>query len=1041
MTEAVSRPSAGAPRLTTMQRALFWLLVGALLPLAIGAAFVTWQQFERERNDAERALVAAAESAAVAIDLELAAGFAELGVLSNSPLIDVGDWQTFHGLLTAVVAGRDGSHITLADRNGQMMASTTLPLSAPMPNLWQRAGETAEWNGHRLPLSSQTFSRRIVEGERPAASRLYVGISVQRPAVSIGLPVRRGGTITHAILLSYAVETFAEALSLPNRSRDMQLTLLDPEGRVILSTGPSALATGSFADAALAGVLADMTDPAANAAEGSPRIVQDADADLQHVVASTGATRWRIVATAPRHAAFMSASRGAQAWLGLFLVTLLGGSLFAATLSRRITAPFARLADATRAALHGDTPQLPATRFVEIDALGRALVDVARVERERRVEVEARHLAEQRGSLALQQARMAVEAEYRLRQLIDNLYAFVGVLDLDGVLTEVNVAPLEAAGVVRDDVVGRTFWDCCWWNYDPDVATRVRAAISTALAGEPIRLDVPARMAGGRIAMVDLQIRPLFDDDGKVLQLIPSGVDVSDRVDAVRALRDSEQRFRAMADHMPQLAWISDSSGRAIWYNRRWHDFVGSTGVVAASDWRQYVHPDHLGPVLDSFARAMAAGEPWEEMVPLRGADGEYRWFLSRAEPFSEASGAVTRWFGTQTDVSEQRATEHALRDSENRLIENEAKLREADRQKDTFIATLAHELRNPLAPILMSAEIIGMHAAPGSHMARAQQAIQRQASHMSRLIDDLLDVSRIKHDLLTLDRHPVDLREVVAAAIEAARPGIDAAGQTLEVDPGPPGMTVDADLMRLAQALLNVLNNASKFSPPGSVISIGSRRDGDAAQIIVRDRGIGIASDMLDRVFDIFVQEGRSGVGGRSGLGIGLALSRSLVQMHGGSITAHSDGNATGSTFTLSLPLSGDVLDDTGPERSNPSTRARTILVVDDNVDAAETLATMLSLGGHTTHVAHDGAGALELHARHRPEITVLDIGLPDMTGYDVARRLRADHGDDCGVLIALTGWGQESDRQRSQSFGFRCHLTKPASPEQISEVLAALD
>jgi PAS domain S-box-containing protein len=568
----------------------------------------------------------------------------------------------------------------------------------------------------------------------------------------------------------------------------------------------------------------------------------------------------------------------------------------------------------------------------------------------------------------------------------------------------------------------------------------VRTAFDTARAGESVRFDLPARMAGGRIAMVDLQIQPLFDDDGTVLQLIPSGVDVSERVDAVNALRDSEQRFRAMANHMPQLAWISGSTGQVVWYNRRWHAFVGSDDG-SASDWRQYVHPDHLADVLDSFERATRSGEPWEDMVPLRGADGDYRWFLSRAEPFTEASGAVIRWFGTHTDVSEQRATEHALRDSENRLIENEAKLREADRQKDTFIATLAHELRNPLAPILTSAEIIGMHADPGSHVARAQQAIQRQASHMSRLIDDLLDVSRIRHGLLTLDRRPVELGDVVAAAIEAARPGIDAARHSLELDLDPQPMTVDADLMRLAQALLNVLNNAVKFSPPGSVITVSTRREAGSARIAVRDRGIGIAAEMLDRVFDIFVQEGRSGVGGRSGLGIGLALSRSLVEMHGGTIEVCSEGHATGSTFTLQLPLTADAGRRAGPARSQPIPRARTILVVDDNVDAAETLATMLTLGGHTTHVAHDGASALELHARHRPEITLLDIGLPDMTGYDVARRLRADHGGDCGVLVALTGWGQESDKQRSQSFGFRYHLTKPAHPDQIAEVLASLD
>jgi PAS domain S-box-containing protein len=1031
-----------ASRPITMQRALFWLLLLALLPLAIGAGVVLWQQIERDREVATQQLVGAAGSIALAVERELAAGLAELGVLAHSPLIDIGDWATLTTLLTNVVAQREGTHLALVDPAGQLVVSTAAAGGAPLSNLWQLQGRTEEWQGRSLPLGSQLLTSSVFASGGPAASGLYYGVYLGRPAVGIAVPVWREGEVRYALLQSFDPGLFAPALQLPGLDDDAGVTLFDAAGRVILALGAGAAATAEPADPA----LRPLFERGARATGGpGSEVTTDFDGSPHwRALATSGFTGWRVVVTMPRRAALAGATESAQTWGALFLIAVLGSAVLASVLSRRITAPFAELAAATRAALQGETPRMPASRFLEIDALGAALVEAADRERQRRDEMRARAEAEQRESLALQSARIARAAEHRLRNLIDNLFAFVGILDLDGRVAEVNRAPLERAALSRADVLGRPFWECWWWQHDEHAGRRVREAVREALAGRSTRFDIEAQMAGGRLITIDLQIEPLRDDDGRVVQLIPSGVDVTDRIEAVRAMRESENRFRALADNMSQLAWIADAGGRATWYNRRWQEFTGiDPGAGDGEAWRDVIEPDDLPAVIASFGHSVATGREWEHTFRMRAAaDGEYRWFLSRAVPIRNERGEVVRWFGTNTDITGQREIEHALRDSERLLIENQLRLREADRQKDRFIATLAHELRNPLAPILTSAQIVGMRAEPGSDIERAQQTIERQARHMARLVDDLLDISRIRHGRLVLKRERCELTDVVAAAVETVRPPLDAAGHRLLIGLERRPMPLEADPMRLSQALLNVLSNAVKFSPPGSEIRIAAAVGDGEVRLDVVDRGIGIPAELHEHIFEMFVQERRSGVGGQTGLGIGLALSRSLIEMHGGTIAVASAGRDAGSTFTIRLPLAvAAAVAEPAPERPATAASPRRILIVDDNVDAAEALGTMLSLLGHATHVAHDGAGALRLYDLHRPDVVLLDIGLPDISGYEVARRLREAHGDALGALIALTGWGQEADKQKAASAGFRYHFTKPAHPADIAHVLAELD
>jgi PAS domain S-box-containing protein len=373
-----------------------------------------------------------------------------------------------------------------------------------------------------------------------------------------------------------------------------------------------------------------------------------------------------------------------------------------------------------------------------------------------------------------------------------------------------------------------------------------------------------------------------------------------------------------------------------------------------------------------------------------------------------------------------------------------EAALRDSDRRKDEFLATLAHELRNPLAPIRNALQIMKMAAGNREALQSAQEMMGRQVQHMVRLIDDLLDLSRISQGKIQLRKELVELGTVLHSAIETARPLIQAAGHELSVQLPPTRMWLDADPTRLAQVIGNLLNNAAKYTKEGGHIALIAEHDGSQAVLRVRDDGIGIPADMLPRIFDMFAQVDTAIGRSQGGLGIGLTLVRSLVDMHGGTVQAASDGPGKGSEFVVRLPVATERLGIQAAARRPTETerpeKARRILVVDDNVDGAQSLSAMLKLMGHDTALAHDGISALETAYSYRPDMVLLDIGLPRLNGYEVARRLRQEPQLRDVVLVAVTGWGQEEDRRRSREAGFDHHLTKPPDPAAIAQLLASL-
>ncbi len=613
--------------------------------------------------------------------------------------------------------------------------------------------------------------------------------------------------------------------------------------------------------------------------------------------------------------------------------------------------------------------------------------------------------------------------------ILDRVSDAVVIVDLEMRITYLNPAAALEYGVTSAEVLGRPLDEMflCHW---PEPGGEQASHDAVRKHGHWRGLNSHTKRDGS-VVQVESTVSVLPGLDGNPAAVLAAIRDITTRCATEDALRDSERRFREMIDSLPVAVYTIDADGWLTHFNPACVEFSGRIPQPGQDRWcvsHSIYRPDGSPlPETHHPMEAVLRGEPVERGLEgiVGRPDGSRGWFAAYPAAIRDASGTIVGVINALLDITERKQ-------SENVLAAQSAALLAADHRKDEFLAMLAHELRNPLAPMRNAIEILrSEHSTPDeSHL--AEDLIARQIGNLSRMIDDLLDVSRISEGRVALHRQPVSLQEILTASADAARQACISLGQNLSVSLPDAPLMVNADATRLEQVFGNLLANANKYSGRGTRISITASATSAAEAIIrVADNGIGINPELLPRIFDLFVQSSRSLDRAHGGLGIGLTIVQRLVTLHGGTITAQSGGSGKGTEFTIHLPL---LSTPAGPPPAPPtrsSARSHRILIVDDNEDAAETMAMLQNLRGHQAKIAYNGPAALDLAASFLPRVILLDIGLPGMDGYEVASRIRATPALQDAFIVAITGYGSGNDRERCRSAGFDEHLTKPADLE----------
>jgi PAS domain S-box-containing protein len=527
---------------------------------------------------------------------------------------------------------------------------------------------------------------------------------------------------------------------------------------------------------------------------------------------------------------------------------------------------------------------------------------------------------------------------------------------------------------------------------------------------------------------------PIEDELGRVIRVAGIAEDITERKRVEQALRESEERFRTLADATPVLIWGSGTDKAANYFNKQWLDFTGRTIEREMGDgWSLGVHSEDRERCLATYVTAFNSRTPFTMEYRLKRHDGEYRWVMDTGVPRFTPDGTFSGYIGSCIDITDRKRTEEELRES--------------DRRKEEFLAVLSHELRNPLAPIQTALDLLERRGLREAAPERELATIKRQVQNLKRLVDDLLDVSRISRGKIGVHKSVVEVAPLVTQAVEALRPLFAEHRQELHVSIPEESICLDADPTRLEQVLFNLLLNAEKFTPDGGQVWLEVELVESHVVIRVRDTGIGIEADLLPKVFDLFLQgERRIGLFHEGG-GIGLSLARDLVELHGGSIKAHSPGPHMGSEFVVRLPVISTMRPQRPPLRqvvqpdvSEPLPRRR-ILIVDDNVQAADSLGRlMFEVFGQEVRVVYDGMKALETAESFLPHVILLDLQMAGMDGYQTAKRLRERPECAKTLIVAVTGWGHEEDRRRSREMGFDLHLVKPVTASDLRAVLIDL-
>ncbi|HSK75105.1 MAG TPA: ATP-binding protein [Thermoanaerobaculia bacterium] len=643
-----------------------------------------------------------------------------------------------------------------------------------------------------------------------------------------------------------------------------------------------------------------------------------------------------------------------------------------------------------------------------------------------------------------------------LRVSLDSIQDAVIAADAAGHVTFMNPAAERLTGESADSARSRPLGDVLelldeTTRRPVEIPVQGGAAAAGTVARRPLLV-----VANSRERLIEVTVEPLRDEAGHSAGMVLVLSDVTGRLRAERSLRESQERYRALIEQSSEGIWrfeleqpvaidLPEDEQVDLFFrhavlaecNRtmaHMYGFEDEAEVLGARLGQLLPASDpHNINYLRSFVRSgyrLTGAESHET-----DAEGSPKFFLNNLLGVVE-EGRLTRVWGTQLDVTDQKKLEDELRKRAEELIG-------ADRRKDQFLAMLAHELRNPLAPIRNAVELMRQVETVDPTFQPSREMVERQVKHLARLVDDLLDVSRITQGSIRLRKEVVELGTIVERAVEGTRSLIESRAHELSVDIPQETIRLEADPTRLEQVISNLLNNAAKYTMPGGQIWVTARLEPGEAVIEVRDTGIGVPPDVLERVFEPFVQSDGSLARSEGGLGVGLTLVRSLVEMHGGRVEAHSPGLGQGSEFVIRLPARVPVEAPAPAPQPSPAAapaRGLKVLVVEDNIDAAESLASLLRIWNHDVTVVHDGRSALDAARADPPEVVLLDIGLPGLDGYQVARKLREDLKLDNALLVAMTGYGQPEDRRRSHEAGIHHHFVKPVEPMVLRNLLSGV-
>jgi signal transduction histidine kinase len=1032
--------SAPASRGVHLRRRLLAIALAGMLPLGLVAAAGLYYLAVSQEILAERRNLEVTRLAATAVEAELNRSIAVLETLSLSPLLDGQSprLDEFAELIQRIIPIMPHwSAVQLLTADGQVL---------------QRISQrTVEPSGTLADLSSFERARQL---RLPIIGDLSTGMGGEW-GIPLHVPALRGEGSRFVLTAELKPSAINQVISSGRLPEGWYITVLDSNGVRVARSYLHEQTVGQRPSAELVRLMENSTGAESF---GPSRTVEGAPV-YTAVVRLRSAPGWMVASGMPASQVEDAVTRSVVLWGGGFFISLIMAITAALIAGRRISAPMTKLREAAQAIGNRQVPAPSCSNIIEIREVGEALVLAGRgrleseAERDRMLD----HLAEAQGHLSrqvedLKLLQMASSELLRMPDLDAQLTAILQVLcRLHGtefgmiVLSErggplrtrvvagfpglPRVSPNEADLAFAAELVGgqrliiadlhadRRFPDLgelgCLGPFRSAHSTPVRSSDGSAIGAMIVLSQVTGQPDPWQIYLSDLCA-------GLASVYL-------DRADIQQVSEVSQQRLRVALESSSApfciLVAVRDQSGAIVDFCCEFINPRGATmlqrplselgGILVAEilgDWQS----SRLFQTLVSIV-----GQNESRELDLHSASQETpRWTHVIATSFGER---VAVWF---PDITERKQQEQVIRD--------------ADRRKDEFLATLAHELRNPLAPIRMAASLFGSPRATEEQKQRSQHIIQRQVSHMAMLLDDLFDISRITLGKLTVRAEPLDLREVAQAALETARPRIEARGHAVSIQLPSDPLPIQGDAMRLEQVVTNLLTNAAKFTPEGGALRVACFIENDQACLSVEDNGVGIAPGMLGTIFEKFAQAPAQRGVVANGLGIGLALARELARLHGGDVCATSQGPGAGSCFTLRLPLRHELpVAEAVPATTPPTTTPLKVLVADDNRDIAETLVAMLRLEGHEVVSASDGQEALSLYATFEPDVMVLDIGMPRLRGDELARTIRARPDGGRVRLIAMTGWGQPSDRQMTLAAGFDRHLTKPVDPTILLEAL----